>query len=191
MKTEKFKNSKLTLIIILTIVLVTATTGITYAFFSANLIGAETATTITAGGGTMSITYAGGTAINASNIYPKAAAFATKTITITGNNTTDLPMDYSLTLQVNTNTFSSSALKYQLASTNTGSNGTIIPAKPTSQNIATGASAIVLGNGTFVGPTGGNKVHTYVLTLYFPDTGADQNVDQGKNFTAHVKIANV
>ena len=38
-------------------------------------------------------------------IYPKDDVWATKTITVTGNNTTDAEMYYKLTLVVDSNTF--------------------------------------------------------------------------------------
>lgn len=190
MKKNSKKITTFNLILIMTLILLTAV-GVSYAWFSANLTGGESATSITLTGGSMSIAFSGGTAITASNIFPKPEPAATKTFTVAGTNTMTLTMTYKLTFEVLTNTFSASALKYRLASTNTGENGTLVPAKPTDQNIPTGKSSIVLGTGTFTGPTGGSKVHTYVLTVYFPDTGTAQNVDQGKSFTAYVKIENV
>lgn len=190
MKKSKKKMTVLNGVLVIAMVLIT-TVGITYAFFSANLTGAESETTITISGGKMDIAFVGGSKITASGAFPQAAAIATKSMTVTGTNTTSTTMPYKLTLNVTANTFSATALKYQLASTNTGNNGTLVPAKTTNQNIATGPSNIALGNGSFTGPTGGAKVHTYVLTIYFPDTGGDQNADQGKTFSAFVKIENV
>ncbi len=168
-----------------------ATVGATYAYFTANLTGTESSTTIIVTGGTMTIAYSGGANITATNISPKAAAIGTKNFTVTGNNTTDLTMSYKLTLEVTTNTFQTNSLVWRLTSINTGSNGTVAPAKSTDQNIATGVSSIDLGTGLFTGPTGGGKVHTYGLTLYFPYTASDQNNDQGKTFNAYVKTVNV
>lgn len=190
MKKKKQKLSTINMILLLAFILITVS-GVSYAFFTANLTGGEATTSITVGGGTMGIAYSGGAVINVANIYPKADAITTKTFTVTGTSTTDLSMPYKLTLQVVTNTFSATALKWRLTSTNTGLNGTPVPAKSTDQNIGTGASAIVLGNGSFTSPTSGAKVHTYGLSLYFPDTGSNQNADQGKSFTAYVIIENV
>ncbi len=166
-------------------VLILISIGASYAYFTATITGSETATTVTIGSGTLGITYAGGSAITASNIYPRSEAWVTKNFTITGNNTTDTTMSYKVALTVASNTFSASALKWQLTSTNTGSNGTPIPAKTTNQNIAAGASSINLGTGSFTGVVS-SKVHTYVLTIYFPDTSGDQNTEQGKSFTARL-----
>ncbi|MDD2409473.1 MAG: hypothetical protein PHD03_01990 [Bacilli bacterium] len=167
--------------------LLLVTIGVSFAYFTAGISGSEGATTITVSGGTMTITYAGGSAITASNIHPQSAAIVTKNFTITGNNTAAIVMKYKVTLIVQTNTFSSGALEYQLASTNTGSNGTIMTAITTNTDIVNGASNILLGNGQFTAATGGNKVHTYSLTIYFLDTGTDQNINQGKSLTGYLK----
>ena len=45
----------------------------------------------------------------------------------------------------------------------------------------------VLGNGSFSGPTGGNKIHTYNLKFYFPETQNIQNEDFNKIFEAYIK----
>ena len=184
---KRIKNKSIPIIVLIICVLLISV-GASYAFFTANLTGDETQTTITVKGGTMNITYSGGSAITVSNIYPKTAAWVTKTITVTGNSTTTINMPYTLKLNVTANTFSASALKWQLTSPNTGSNGTPIPAKATNQDIASGTSNILLGSGTFTSPTSGAKAHTYVLTIYFPDTDKNQNTDQGKNFEARVNI---
>ncbi|MDD4407253.1 MAG: hypothetical protein PHF30_04370, partial [Bacilli bacterium] len=83
---------------LITILLFFLLLGLSYSYFTANITGSETATTITASGGTMNITYNGGNNINMVNIYPREAAWGTKTFTLTGNNTTDLTMNYHLNL---------------------------------------------------------------------------------------------
>ncbi|MDD3896090.1 MAG: hypothetical protein PHP49_03590, partial [Bacilli bacterium] len=64
--------------------------GFSYAFFTANITGSESTTTITVTGGTMDITFNGGNNINMGNMLPREAAWGTKTFTVTGNNTTTL-----------------------------------------------------------------------------------------------------
>ncbi|MDD4406617.1 MAG: hypothetical protein PHF30_01085 [Bacilli bacterium] len=183
---NKLRKINKLLKIIITISLFLLVIALSYAYFTAQIIGSESSTTITVGGGTMNITFAGGSNITMSNIYPKATAWGTKNFTVTGNNTTALTMYYNLTLVVTTNTFISGTLKYSLTSTNTGSNGTVAPSA-TMKTINTGTSSILLGNGTFIGPTIGDKVHSYTLDFYFPDTGVNQNENQGKTFNAYVK----
>ena len=157
--------------------------GATYAFFTAGM-SSETSTTVRADAGTMKITYDGGKDINLSGIYPKDDVWATKTITVTGNNTTDAEMYYKLTLVVDSNTFKTDdPLQYELVSTNTSTNGEIIP--NISKTDITGTS-IELGSGHFV--KANNAKHTYLLKIYYPKKATSQNANQGAAFSAHVEI---
>ena len=157
--------------------------GATYAFFTAGM-SSENSTTVRADAGTMKITYNGGANINLAGIYPKDDVWATKTITVTGNNTTDAEMYYKLTLVVDSNTFKTDdPLQYELVSTNTSTNGEIIP--NISKTDITGTS-IELGNGHFV--KANNAKHTYELKIYYPKKATSQNANQGAAFSAHVEI---
>ena len=157
--------------------------GVSYAFFTAGM-SSETSTTVRADAGTMKITYDGGANINLAGIYPKDDVWATKTITITGNNTTDAEMYYKLTLVVDSNTFKTDdPLQYELVSTNTSTNGDIIP--NISKTDITGTS-IELGSGHFV--KANNAKHTYLLKIYYPKKATSQNANQGAAFSAHVEI---
>ena len=160
--------------------------GATYAFFTAG-ISSETSTTVRADAGTMKITYSGGANIDLAGIYPKDDVWATKTITVTGNNTTDAEMYYKLTLVVDSNTFKTDdPLQYELVSTNTSTNGKIIP--NISKTDITGTT-IELGNGKFA--KANNASHTYELKIYYPKKATSQNANQGAAFSAHVEIATV
>ena len=157
--------------------------GATYAFFTAGM-SSENSTTVRADAGTMKITYSGGANINLAGIYPKDDVWATKTITVTGNNTTDAEMYYKLTLVVDSNTFKTDdPLQYELVSTNTSTNGEIIP--NISKTDITGTS-IELGSGHFV--KANNAKHTYLLKIYYPKKTTSQNANQGATFSAHVEI---
>ena len=157
--------------------------GATYAFFTAGM-SSETSTTVRADAGTMKITYSGGANINLAGIYPKDDVWATKTITVTGNNTTDAEMYYKLTLVVDSNTFKTDdPLQYELVSTNTSTNGEIIP--NISKTDLT-ENSIELGSGHFV--KANNAKHTYLLKIYYPKKATSQNANQGAAFSAHVEI---
>ena len=157
--------------------------GVSYAFFTAGM-SSETSTTVRADAGTMKITYSGGANINLAGIYPKDDVWATKTITVTGNNTTDAEMYYKLTLVVDSNTFKTDdPLQYELVSTNTSTNGEVIP--NISKTDITGTS-IELGKGHFV--KANNAKHTYLLKIYYPKKATSQNANQGAAFSAHVEI---
>ena len=157
--------------------------GATYAFFTAGM-SSENSTTVRADAGTMKITYDGGKDINLAGIYPKDDVWATKTITVTGNNTTDAEMYYKLTLVVDSNTFKTDdPLQYELVSTNTSTNGEVIP---TISKTDLTENSIELGSGHFV--KANNAKHTYLLKIYYPRKATSQNANQGAAFSAHVEI---
>ena len=138
----------------------------------------------------MGINYAGGSNITANGIHPSNEPAVTKNFTVTGNNTTGSIMGYSLSLVMDENTFSIGALKYKLTSTNTGGNGEVVPAISEAKDLYIGPTTNLLGAGYF-NQTSGNKVHTYKLEIYFPETGLNQNADQGKTFKAHIGISDM
>ena len=183
MEQEEIKKKQKRVMIYIMIISLICVVGVSYAFFTAGM-SSETSTTVRADAGTMKITYDGGKDINLAGIYPKDDVWATKTITLTGNNTTDAEMYYKLTLVVDSNTFKADdPLQYELVSTNTSTNGEIIP--NISKTDITGTS-IELGSGHFV--KANNAKHTYLLKIYYPKKATSQNANQGAAFSAHVEI---
>ena len=183
MNPEEIEKKHKRIMIYVMIISLICVVGVSYAFFTAGM-SSETSTTVRADAGTMKITYNGGANINLAGIYPKDDVWATKTITVTGNNTTDAEMYYKLTLVVDSNTFKTDdPLQYELVSTNTSTNGEIIP--NISKTDITGTS-IELGSGHFV--KANNAKHTYLLKIYYPKKATSQNANQGAAFSAHVEI---
>ena len=183
MNPEEIEKKHKRIMIYVMIISLICVVGVSYAFFTAGM-SSETSTTVRADAGTMKITYDGGKDINLAGIYPKDDVWATKTITVTGNNTTDAEMYYKLTLVVDSNTFKTDdPLQYELVSTNTSTNGEIIP--NISKTDITGTS-IELGSGHFV--KANNAKHTYLLKIYYPKKATSQNANQGAAFSAHVEI---
>ena len=183
MNQEEIKKKQKRVMIYVMIISLICVVGVSYAFFTAG-ISSETSTTVRADAGTMKITYDGGANIDLAGIYPKDDVWATKTITVTGNNTTDAEMYYKLTLVVDSNTFKTDdPLQYELVSTNTSTNGEIIP--NISKKDITGTS-IELGTGKFA--KANNASHTYLLKIYYPKKATSQNANQGAAFSAHVEI---
>ena len=183
MNQEEIKKKQKRVMVYVMIISLICVVGVSYAFFTAGM-SSETSTTVRADAGTMKITYDGGANINLAGIYPKDDVWATKTITVTGNNTTDAEMYYKLTLVVDSNTFKTDdPLQYELVSTNTSTNGDIIP--NISKTDITGTS-IELGSGHFV--KANNAKHTYLLKIYYPKKATSQNANQGAAFSAHVEI---
>ena len=183
MNPEEIEKKHKRIMIYVMIISLICVVGVSYAFFTAGM-SSETSTTVRADAGTMKITYDGGNDINLAGIYPKDDVWATKTITVTGNNTTDAEMYYKLTLVVDSNTFKTDdSLQYELVSTNTSTNGEVIPNISKTDIIGT---SIELGNGHFV--KANNAKHTYLLKIYYPKKATSQNANQGAAFSAHVEI---
>ena len=183
MNQEEIKKKQKKVMIYILVISLICVVGVSYAFFTAGM-SSETSTTVRADAGTMKITYSGGANIDLAGIYPKDDVWATKTITVTGNNTTDAEMYYKLTLVVDSNTFKTDdPLQYELVSTNTSTNGEVIPT--ISKTDITGTS-IELGSGKFA--KANNASHTYELKIYYPRKATSQNANQGAAFSAHVEI---
>lgn len=180
------KRNKI-IFILIAFILILASVGITYAFFS-SVSNTETSSTIFAKGGSMSIKYANGSGnITMQNIYPRANAWVNKTFTVTGNNTTDLDMYYSISLVIDNADISVNLLTYTLNGVNTSNNGSIIPSITTPEHFLNNTTE--LGVGKF--NKGNNLTHSYVLNIYFKDDGTNQNYGQEMNFSAHLIINNV
>ena len=180
------KQNKIVLMIV-TLGLILASAGLTYAFFT-SFSSSESASTIAAKGGNMSIKYASGNGnIIVENIYPREAAWVNKSFTVTGNNTTDLDMYYSISLVIDNADISVNPLTYTLNGVNTSNNGSIIPSITTPEHFSDNTTE--LGVGKF--NKGNNLTHSYVLKIYFKDDGTNQNYGQEMNFSAHLIINNV
>ena len=183
MNPEEIEKKHKRIMIYVMIISLICVVGVSYAFFTAGM-SSETSTTVRADAGTMKITYSGGANINLAGIYPKDDVWATKTITVTGNNTTDAEMYYKLTLVVDSNTFKTDdPLQYELVSTNTSTNGEVIP---TISKTDLTENSIELGSGKFA--KANNAKHTYLLKIYYPKKATSQNANQGAAFNAHVEI---
>ena len=180
------KKSRI-MIIFSVVCLIIAITALTYAYFSARVTGLESASTISLSAGTMGIHYAEGNGnINTgNNIYPRAEAWATKTFTLTGNNTTNQTMDFEVGLNIITNTFKGGQLSFSLEANdnNDGTSMSEVSYKPITKTSGT----MFIGRGSFPGPVT-DGVQEYTLRIYFLDTGKNQNINQGAVFNANITV---
>ena len=182
------KNKRVLIISLIALILVVA--GASYAYFSARITGLESASTLRMTAGTLEIAYSeGDEKVLVENIYPREQKWLSKTITLTGNNTTDLKMNYKLGLNIVTNEFANNELSYSLTLTNTEDpnlKGTPI-ANKTNVGIQNTTGIEWFGEGQFV--TGQNQVHEYLLEIFFLDNGNDQNDSQGAIFNASITVS--
>ena len=176
-------NNKQRLVLLVTgLFLVLLCGGLSYAFFS-SVSNNESSSTIFAKGGTMTIKYANGSGnITMENIYPREESWVNKVFTVTGNNTTDLEMNYRLYLVVYGSGFNFGDLTYSISGTSTNSTDTLI--SKANQPIPK-AGQILMGLGTFKSKT---STHLYNLRIFYKETGENQNNGQEAKFSAYVKI---
>ena len=172
------------ILIVSLIALVLMAIGITYSYFTASIEGKEETSTIVVNGGIMEIYYEEDAHIDMHGIYPKTSPWITKTFTLTGNNTTDLPMDYKIEIEITENTFTNNSISYELECTSAPS-GTVNELSTGYLNETNGTETI--GYGTFV--NGKGVVHAYTLRIYFKDNGEDQNINQEAAFSGKIKIS--
>ena len=157
--------------------------GLSAAFFT-SLTPSESASTIVAKGGSMSIRYDNKSGnIVVSNVYPKEDAWVTKKFQVIGNNTTDLLMFYKVKMVIDNNEFGLD-LSYTLTGTNTANSGALIP--NVSSNAYIGEHDVSLGTGYHI--KGKNNVHEYTLKIFLKPSNKDQNYAQQANFAAHLVI---
>lgn len=193
---EGKRNTVLLIVVSIATLLVTVV-GATFAFFTAVLSGEESATTVTVLSGSIGTVIDEGDAIIISNVIPQAESLLTKVITISHTNSIKVPgaFEYSITLDVESNTFATDHLKYTFThGTGTDATGTMIAETDTQTSI--GTSDITFGNGSITTPTGpggdGTEVsQVYNLDIFFPDTGTNQNASQGQEFTARIVVVDV
>ena len=183
---EKTKKS-LILSISLALVFI-ITIGLSYAYFSARLIGVEKASTLTLDAGKMEIDYSeNSNIIELYGIYPKEEAWATKTITLTGTNTTiDLDMHYKIGFEIEENTFSEGSLSYTIKNT-LNESGT--PLEDVESTIVKTSGNQYIGYGTFGRVE--DKVHSYEIKIYFKNNGSSQNENQKARFKGKIIVEKV
>ena len=178
----KRKQKLILLIIVLSLVLVC--TGLSFAFFT-SITNNESASTIYAKGGTMSIRYANGSGnIVMENIYPKEEAWVNKIFTVTGNNSTELDMEYRIYLETTSNGFNAGDLTYSISGTSTNQADKLV--EKANQPLAK-AGVLLLGKGIFKSKI---ATHSYNLRIFYKETNEEQNNGQGKSFTGYVRIDN-
>ncbi len=171
-------------IILVFILVIMLGIGVTYAYFSAKINGLESASTLTLEAGELEINVDGGNIISVSKIIPDSEVpFATKTITLTGKNTSIyLNMPYSLKLVVDNNTFTAGSIKYSISGVNDSNSGKVIP----EMEMKDAGSTTIIGSGYF--ERGNPLTHTYTLKMYFPETEVDQSENMAATYNAHIEV---
>lgn len=201
------KNNTVMLTIIGIATLLIAVVGATFAYFSATLSGTDTEKEYTVRSATVGTEFNGGDQIAAAGIYPKEEAWGTKTFSIKTTSTKGVSTKYKITLVIDDNDttadatisdgaghvkrFQANALSYTLTATeaNASTAGTMPTATET--QIADPSQNIVFGDATIYGNDAQEVTQTYTLSMFFKDTGEDQNANQGAQFKGHIAITEI
>lgn len=201
------KNNTVMLTIIGIATLLIAVVGATFAYFSATLTGTDSEKEYTVRSATVGTEFNGGDQIAAAGIYPKEEAWGTKTFSIKTTATKGVSTKYKITLVIDDNDttadatisdgaghvkrFQANALSYTLTATeaNASTKGTMPTATET--QIADPSKGIVFGDATIYGNDTQEVTQTYTLSMFFKDTGEDQNANQGAQFKGHIAITEI
>lgn len=201
------KNNTVMLTIIGIATLLIAVVGATFAYFSATLTGTNNEKEYTVRSATVGTEFNGGVDITATGIYPKEEAWGTKTFSIKTTSTKGLSTKYRISLVIDDNDttadttisdgaghvkrFQANALSYTLTAieANAATKGTMPTATET--KIADPSKDIVFGEATIYGNDAVEVTQTYTLSMFFKDTGTDQNANQGAQFKAHIAISEI
>lgn len=162
--------------------LLVAIVGATFAWFSVQTSGEVNAQTQVNTANLGSVVFANGTTATASgeNVYPGWEANDVS-FTITAQNTTE-ELDYVITATPTVGTDSAAfaaALTYNMScvTTASGTCASEVTTAPTAQTTYTGKLAT------------GNDVHTYTVSMSFPETNTNQNEYQEKSYAVSFSVA--
>ena len=202
------KNNTVMLTIIGIATLLIAVVGATFAYFSAQLTGTDSEREYTVKSATVGTQFNGGADITATGIYPKEEAWGTKTFSIKTTSTKGVSTKYRISLVIDDNDttadatisdgaghikrFQANALSYKLTAeeANAAKEGRM-PTATTETKIADPSKDIVFGEATIYGNAPQEVTQTYTLSMFFKDTGTDQNANQGAQFKGHIEITEI
>ena len=199
------KNNTVMLTIIGIATLLIAVVGATFAYFSAQLTGSDTEYTVKSA--TVGTQFNGGDQIAAAGIYPKEEAWGTKTFSIKTTSTKGVSTKYRISLVIDDNDttadetisdgaghikrFQANALSYTLTAIEANAATEGIMPTATETKIANPSKDIVFGEATIYGNAPQEVTQTYTLSMFFKDTGTDQNANQGAQFKGHIEITEI
>lgn len=178
------RNIRISMMLFSILFLLIASISISYSYFVAQGVKDESGSTIEAHGATLTITYESADIIFKEKLYPREEEWATKTFTVTGNNTSPLKMNYYVGMDVEASDFPDGALTYTLSGSKTDTGSTLVPAV-TAGTIPSGKSKVYFGVGQFIN---GYAIHTYTLKIFYPDIEENQNNEQGSSYKAKLFI---
>lgn len=179
------KNKKLLFGIFLVFVLLLST-GLTYAWFTINVTGNETANDVRVSTGNLTILYTDGPEIQLLEANPGDSA--TKTFTVKNNGTLDAYY------KINWSAFNNAITKDELSVSFTCKSYSTYIAKDDAGNVESGKCTNMTSESVYNRDLKSNIqistgiTHEYTLTLDFLDINVNQNYNQGQTFTGTLQV---
>ena len=177
---EITKTNKIKVIVITLLIFIVSIVGISYAYFTIQITGNDTASSMRLTTANMSLVY--NDVQIASGEYVTPGWSETKTLTVTNNG--NVTSDYIIKFRELTNTIIYGELV--LSATCSSSSGTCdnLPER------AVHSASTEITNAYMYGPISIDPgvTHTYTLTVEFIDTGSNQNYNQNKYFSGTLNI---
>ena len=179
---EVSKSNKIKIIVITALIFLVSIAGISYAYFTIQITGNDTASSMRLRTANMSLVYNDVQIV--SGEYAEPGWTQTKTLTVTNNGNVDAYYTIIWRDLINEITNGELVISATCASSPSGScsnmSETIVPTSMSeSHNIA-------VKRGISIAP---GVTHTYTLTALFKETGSNQNYNQNKYFNGTLNIA--
>jgi hypothetical protein len=178
---EVSKSNKIKIIVITALIFLVSIAGISYAYFTIQITGNDTASSMRLRTANMSLVYNDVQIV--SGEYAQPGWTQTKTLTVTNNG--NVNAYYNIIWRDLTNEITNNELVISATcSSSSGSCSNILEtAVPTS---ITESHNIAVKRGISIAP---GVTHTYTLTALFKETGSNQNYNQNKYFNGTLNIA--
>ena len=171
--------------------LLVAIVGATFAYFTIQVSGNNTASSITITTADVAgVTFTDGAAITVANAYPGYSKQKTFTIASAGGNASS-SIDYIVELVTSNAQLSSASntaneVYYTIVGSKpNGSTGTVYPATSTTANLPKSTGRTEVAHGTLKG----NETHTYTFTVGITERGVAQDTLQGKSYAGILQVS--
>ena len=179
---EISKSNKIKIIVITALIFLVSIAGISYAYFTIQITGNDTASSMRLRTANMSLVYNDVQIV--SGEYAEPGWTQTKTLTVTNNGNVDAYYNIIWRDLTNEIIYGELVISATCASSPSGSCSNISEtAVPTSMSES---HNIAVKRGISIAP---GVTHTYTLTALFKETGSNQNYNQNKYFNGTLNIA--
>ena len=178
---EVSKSNKIKIIVITALIFLVSIAGISYAYFTIQIVGNDTASSMRLRTANMSLVYNDVQIVSGEYVEPGWTQTKTLTVTNTGNVTAKYNIIWrDLINEIISNELVISATCSASSGTCDDIDETIVPTYTSEMHNITVKAGISIAPGV---------THTYTLTAEFKETGSNQNYNQNKYFNGTLNIA--